>query len=169
MQQVSNLEALRWGKVSLELQRAEDQGHMPSSLTESIHDVQLQREMMVTQAKAAAWNLHSVPQSMAAENCSCCMLNSGSLAVLRAASSHLSASQEPFSRVGGLLNTAFADNSTQKAACLWSEKGVAMPRLPLLPVAYFGMLLQKPLNAGFEAYNDIQTLLGPKLKWKLSP
>ena len=108
---------------------------------------------------------------MVEENCTCCVLTPGSRAVITGAAGYRPASQEGFVIRSNFLNMSAAGGQVQSTckAGVWSRSGVSLNRFPLIPLEYFGELLQKPLDAGFEAYNDIVGILGPKLKWTLSP
>ena len=102
------------------------------------------------------------------ENCTCCAVNSGTRAVLRGLPQPSGASWTAPARQHGSVEAMMrANNSSQ--GCMWSSKTASLTRFLLLPVSAFGQALEKPLDAGFSAYQDIERILGPAIKSTLSP
>ena len=124
-------------------------------------------EGALMQAKEAIWNLHSIPRSMAEENCTCCMVDLSSITILGKATGFpvtaLTALTRPHLPPGPISTNA------TKQACMWSAKQIVTPKLALYPASIFGAAFTRPLEAGFEAYLNLQSTLGSRMTWKNSP
>lgn len=119
------------------------------------------------QAKEAVWNLHSLPEGLVSENCTCCALNPGTRAVLERLAQPSGGIWSAPTRQHGSVEAVLRANITQ--GCMWSSKTASLSKFPLLPVSAFGQALTKPLDAGFTAYETIERILGAKIKSTLSP
>ena len=113
------------------------------------------------------WNLHSLPEGLVAENCTCCALTKGTRTVLERASLFPIPFWTPAARQHVSVEAMLRANVSQ--GCLWSSNSASLPKLPIFPVSIFGQGLTKPLDAGFDAYAEIQRILGSQLKSIMSP